>query len=90
MPTETDRLRIGIVGCGDVAHRHYLPALRSRSDRVAITAVADPNPAATEAIGAALADWSPEPGTYRSVEAMLEDDSLDAVVDLAPGPLHGA
>jgi predicted dehydrogenase len=90
MRTKTDRLRIGIVGCGDVAHRHYLPALRSRSDRVAITALADPNAAATEAIGAALGEWSADPATYRSVETMLEDATLDAVVDLAPGPLHGA
>jgi predicted dehydrogenase len=90
MRTGTERLRIGIVGCGDVARRHYLPALRSRSDRVAITALADPDPAATAAVGTALAEWSPEPATYRSAESMLEAASLDAVVDLAPGPLHGA
>ena len=38
-----ERLRLGIVGCGDVAHRHYLPGIASRADRVAIAAVADPN-----------------------------------------------
>ena len=37
-----ERLRIGIVGCGDVAHRHYLPGLASMSDAVMVAAVADP------------------------------------------------
>ena len=86
----TDRLRVGIVGCGDVAHRHYLPALRSRSDRVEVTALADPNEGAATALAEALGPWSPGARTYRSVEAMLEAETLDAVIDLAPAPLHGA
>lgn len=88
--TAPDRLRVGIVGCGDVAHRHYLPGLRSRSDRVAITALADPNPDAAAALAAAMADWAPDATTYPTLEAMLERETLDAVLDLAPAPLHGA
>ena len=87
--TAPDRLRIGIVGCGDVARRHYLPGLRSRSDHVAITALADPNPDAALALAAAMADWSPDATTYATLEAMLERETLDAVLDLAPAPLHG-
>ncbi len=85
----TDRLRIGIVGCGDVAHRHYLPGLRSRSDAVQVTAVADPNREAARALATAAADWSPGARTYPGVEAMLDEETLDGVFDLAPATLHG-
>jgi predicted dehydrogenase len=85
-----DRLRVGIVGCGDVAHRHYLPGIASRADRVAVVAVADPNPVAAEGVAAALAEWSPGARTYGSVAEMLAGDSLDAVFNLTPAPLHGA
>lgn len=49
-----ERLRIGIVGCGDVAHRHYLPGLASVADRIEITGLADPRPGAAEALAAAV------------------------------------
>lgn len=80
-------LRIGIVGCGDVAHRHYVPGIASRADRVAITALADPSPGATERLAAAVASASPR--TYRGVEEMLRRETLDAVFNLTPAPLHG-
>ena len=51
----SERLRLGIVGCGDVAHRHYLPGIASRADRVAITAVADPNLDAAAGVASAIA-----------------------------------
>ncbi len=84
------RLRIGIVGCGDVAFRHYLPAIASRADRVLIAAAADPNPAHAAAASAAVAPWSPGARTYADVGAMLRGESLDAVVNLSPAPVHGA
>jgi predicted dehydrogenase len=85
-----DRLRIGIVGCGDVAHRHYLPALASRSDRITVTAAADPRPGAAEALAQAVAGWSPKVQPYLDADEMLRRETLDAVFDLAPAPLHGA
>jgi predicted dehydrogenase len=86
----TDRLRVGIVGCGDVAHRHYLPALAAVSDRVTIAAVADPRDGAGEAVASAVAAWSPGTRVYRDVEEMLRRASLDAVFNLTPAPRHGA
>ena len=83
-----ERLHIGIVGCGDVAHRHYLPGNASRADRVAITALADPTRPAERAAGA-VASWSPEARTYCDVEEMLGSEALDAVFNLTPAPLHG-
>jgi predicted dehydrogenase len=84
-----ERLRVGIVGCGDVAHRHYLPALASRSDRVTLAAVADPRDGAGEANAAGAASWSPGTRVFRDLESMLATADLDAVFNLTPGPRHG-
>jgi len=58
-----DRARIAIVGCGDVAYRHYVPGLASRAPDVEIAAVVDPRPGAAEALASAVASGSP--GTSR-------------------------
>src|SRR6476659_3497011 len=79
-----------MVGCGDVAHRHYLPGIASRADRVAITAVADPNLDAAAGVASAIAPWSPGARTYGSVGEMRARETLDAVFNLTPAPLHGA
>lgn len=86
---ERERLRVGIVGCGDVAHRHYLPAMASLADRVIVAAAADPRPGAAEAVAQGVAAWSPGAGAYLDAREMLGEKSLDAVIDLAPAPLHG-
>jgi predicted dehydrogenase len=83
-------LRLGIVGCGDVASRHYLPALRSVSDLATVVALADPREGAAEAMVASIADWSPGARSYRAVESMVGEGGLDGVFDLTPAPLHGA
>jgi len=85
-----DRIRVGIVGCGDVAHRHYLPALESMADLVSIAGAADPRDASAEAIATAVADWSPGTEVFRDVGSMLQRARLDAVFNLTPAPLHGA
>jgi predicted dehydrogenase len=84
------RLRIGIVGCGDVAHRHYLPALEALADKVAVSAFTDPRPDAAEAAASAVVRWSAGARAYAAVDAMLRDGALDAVIDLTPAPLHGS
>lgn len=56
---------------------------------VQVTAVADPNPDAAVALASAVASWSPGARTYLSVEDMLDGETLDAVLDLAPATLHG-
>ena len=85
-----ERLRIGIIGLGDVAHRHYLPGLASMADDMEIAALADPRPGAPDAIAAAVAAWSPYARAYADAGEMLARERLDAVFDLTPGPLHGA
>ena len=85
-----DRIRVGIVGCGDVVHRHYLPALESMADVVSVAAVADPRDGAAAAVAAAVAAWSPGTEVHREVDAMLGGGRLDAVFNLTPAPRHGA
>jgi len=86
----SERLRIGIVGCGDVAHRHYVPAIASRAERVVITALADPTPGAAERLADAVSSWSPGARAYRDAGEMLGSDTIDAVFNLTPAPYHGA
>ena len=84
-----ERLRIGIVGCGDVVQRHYLPGIGSRADDVAIAALADPRSGAAESVATAIEAWSPGARTYRDAVEMLGGESLDGVFNLTPAPLHG-
>jgi predicted dehydrogenase len=84
-----ERVRIGVVGCGDVANRHYIPALASRDDRVILAAAADPRPGAADALAQTVADWSPSVRTYLDAREMLGRESLDAVFNLSPAPFHG-
>jgi len=86
----TDHVRVGIVGCGDVAYRHYLPALGAMSSTVRIAALADPRPGASEAVAAAIADWSPGSRVHADVDDMLGRGDLDAVFNLTPAPRHGS
>jgi predicted dehydrogenase len=84
------KLRLGIVGCGDVAYRHYLPALERRSERVAIAALVDPRPGAAMAAADAVETWSPGAIAFTDLETMLAANTVDAVIDLTPAPHHGA
>jgi len=84
-----ERIRLAIVGCGDVAHRHYLPALACVAYEVELVAACDPRAGAAEAVATAASSWSPAVQPYRDVEAMLAMGGLDGVLDLTPAPFHG-
>jgi predicted dehydrogenase len=85
----TDRLRIGLVGCGDVARRHYVPALAGMADRVRVASVMDARGDSAQALAGEIADWSPDARAFDDLAAMLASGGLDAVIDLVPAPLHG-
>jgi predicted dehydrogenase len=84
-----ERLRLAVIGAGDVAHRRYLPALRSRADRVEVAAIIDPRPEAGEGTVAAISPWSPGARAYRDLSS-VPSGTLDAAINLTPAPLHGA
>ncbi|HEX5578355.1 MAG TPA: Gfo/Idh/MocA family oxidoreductase [Candidatus Limnocylindria bacterium] len=84
------RLRLGLVGCGDVAHRWYLPALADLADRVELVACCDPRLAAAEAVATAVRPWSPGATVHTDLDAFLADSDLDAVINLSPAPAHAS
>jgi len=85
-----DRLRIGIVGCGDVAYRHYIPGLATRREDICIAAVTDSRPGAAATLATSVAGWSPGATAHDEVGQMLATTRLDGVLNLTPAPAHAA
>jgi predicted dehydrogenase len=82
------RLRLGIVGCGDVSQRHYLGPLLALADRVEIVGVADARPANAERLADAVRATSPDVRSFDGLEAMLSAAHPEAILNLTPATLH--
>lgn len=82
-------LVLAIVGAGDVAFRHYLPALGDLGDVVRVGAFVDPRPGAARAAAHAVASWSPGAAAVTDV-AELASTGVTAAINLTPAPLHAA
>jgi len=80
-----DKIRIGIVGCGDIAFRSYLPAVRELAEQVELVAVCDIDKAradrAKEEYGAQY--------SFADADEMLAHTDLDGVLILTPMVPHG-
>ena len=82
----TDRLRIAVAGCGNVARNTYLPALvrPALAERLDLVAVFSRTEAkarwAKETFGAR--EW------FTDHDRLLARDDVEAVVNLTPKPLH--
>jgi predicted dehydrogenase len=91
-PESTDqpgsRVRVAVVGCGDVAFRRYLPTLVDLGGAVEIVACVDPRPDA--AARAASAAGSARARPFTDLPTALEAAAADALVNLTPAPLHAA
>ena len=88
--TREDRIRLLVVGCGDVFARHYRPALEALADRVQIRALVDPRPGAASDAARSVASWSPDAVAATDLAAALARTDLDAALNLTPAPLHGS
>src|SRR5690348_1703143 len=82
------KLRVGIVGCGDVAFRRYLPALREHESVAEVVACCDPQAGAAQHAADAVKDWSPDAQAYTDLETMLTEGHLDAAINLTPATIH--
>lgn len=71
-----ERVRVGLVGCGTIATRAYLPEI-ARMPRAALVAVCD----AVEARVRDAATKYEVPHAYTDLNAMLTDGGLDLLVD---------
>ena len=80
-----EQLRVGVAGCGSIARQVHLPLLQRRRD-VKLVAVADSD---GEALAEAVRrNRGAQP--YASIEEMLSEAGLDAVVVALPPALHSS
>ncbi len=81
-------LKLGILGTGMIATYSYgvMPNLRHIPEKVEMVAVADPM---FERAQEAQREFN-VPEAYASLEEMLANSELDAVVNLTPIPFHGS
>jgi predicted dehydrogenase len=76
-------LQVGLIGCGGIASRAHVPALRRLASVVRVRRVCDVRQAAAEQVASTLgADWTTD------YHALVEDPALDAVVICTPEFLH--
>jgi predicted dehydrogenase len=84
------RLRVGIVGCGDVAHRRYLPALADLAESVEVVGCCDPSLEEAARAAASVESWSSAALAYSEIDRLVADAAPDAIFNLTPAPAHGA
>ncbi|HWV24069.1 MAG TPA: Gfo/Idh/MocA family oxidoreductase [Thermomicrobiales bacterium] len=79
-------VKVGIIGCGDVATHSYMPALNEYSDRVKVVALFDIIEQQVEK----AKSFHPDAAGYTDYEAFLNHDGerMDMVLNLTPAPLH--
>jgi predicted dehydrogenase len=82
-------IKLGVVGCGDVAFRRYLPALATVGDKAQVVACYDPVRDRAERAAAFCARWSPDIQVYTSYAELLQHEGMDAIVNLTPATFHG-
>lgn len=78
-----DPVQVGVVGCGAIAQVVHLPIL-SQIEGVRIGAICDPDQVKAEM----LAERLGVPGVHESIDALLEDDAIEAIVVCTPNHLH--
>jgi predicted dehydrogenase len=81
-------VRLGVVGCGDVAFRTYLPGLEQLRQEVTVSAFCDARLASAERAAAFSTAWSSAAAVFADTTEMLADAEVDAVLNLTPPALH--
>src|SRR5687768_9027638 len=84
MPSTNAQTTLGVIGCGDVALRDYLPYLAKRPD-VRVAGCFDLRPERAERAAALFANAA----ALTDLDALFDLPGLEAVVNLTPAPLHG-
>jgi predicted dehydrogenase len=79
-------IKVGIIGCGDVAKQAYMPGLNELSDRAEVVALFD---IVDERIQDAKT-FHPNAAGYTDYDAFLghSKERMDLVLNLTPAPLH--
>jgi predicted dehydrogenase len=82
-----EKLRCAIIGCGGYAGAHAR-RLKERDDVVIAALASRTEESIDRLVERRLADYSPAPARYTSVDLMYARESLDAVVICTPHALH--
>ena len=80
------KLKIGIVGCGEIAKGKHLPALKAYSDKCEIVAFCDI--IEERAVWAAKEYGTPDAKVYTDHKELLKDPEIDVVHVLTPNVAH--
>lgn len=78
------RLRVGIVGCGEVTQIMHLPSLHQLSEQFAVAALCDVSDTVLQAVGE---QWRVAK-RYRDYRDLLAQDDVDAVLVANPDAYH--
>jgi len=78
------KIRLALLGCGDVAQRDYLPEFHRLGERAEIVAVCGRSPERARRVAEEYAI----PAWYTDYAAMLAESDADAVINLTPIQLH--
>ncbi len=85
-PGRPGRLRVGLIGCGNVALSDHVPAYLSLPDRYELMAIADPTPARLE-LGGEVSGLGPD-GRHADAASLLARSDLDLIDVCTPQHLH--
>lgn len=78
-------MRLGLIGLGEVAQLIHLPILSRLGDLYSVAAAHDPSPGVLEAVA-----WRWGIGRrHHTVEALIADPEIEAVMVLSPDAYHG-
>jgi predicted dehydrogenase len=78
------KVKLGFIGCGDVAQRDYLPEIHRIEDRVELVAVCGRTEARVRDVAARYGFAA----RYIDYRRMLAEAGIDAVINLTPIQLH--
>ncbi len=84
MSTRGDRVRLALLGVGDVATRDYLPEIHRLSERIELVAVCGKS----ETRARRVAEQYRVPAWYTNAAQMYDASKIDAVLNLTPIQAH--
>jgi predicted dehydrogenase len=80
----SQRIRVGVVGCGEATQVIHLPTLAQLGDDFEVTALCDVSPALLRGVGDA---WGVE-ARFAEADALVAHDEVDAVLVAHPDAFH--